>query len=264
MTSRPPLWSLSHSYSPHTFVETSKMDILTIYAISVGSIFALLFVLRIKSCLHPWTGLYASFISRHFTYPYLLGRHQLAGPWTRAGAFFHLVYTALNVFLTFFHTTSVRDAGHRAGVISMINMIFLISTLHLSFLSDLLGITLRLCRRIHRAAGWAIAALLLFHVSAAFATRESNISLKQSKNLVTVIVSLSLFQWSDNNCCRVPRVLRVSFCFPAGSFDAFRMVFSYAAINCWQGLGFMGSGNISHLMLIWLGRVCILASGSWQ
>lgn len=180
---------LTRTYPIHSLRPLPKMYILTTYAISVGSIFAILFVLRIISFFNPWTGLYASFISRHFTYPYLLGRHRLAGPWTRAGAFFHLLYITLNVFLTFFDRASVSDAGHRAGELAMINMIFLVSALHLSYLSDLLGITLRICRRIHRAAGWSMAALLLFHVSAAIATQKSGFSLQRPTNLFTVIVS---------------------------------------------------------------------------
>lgn len=60
------------------------MDILATYAITVTGTFIGFFLLpliRILTSTGEWADA-AVFISRHFTYPYLINRHQFPGPWT--------------------------------------------------------------------------------------------------------------------------------------------------------------------------------------
>jgi hypothetical protein len=166
-----------------------NMDILVLYAIVVGSLLGLLLVLQALSFISPWTTALARVVARHFSYPYFLRRHRLFGPWTRAGLILHILYVSLNILLFLFRTTSVAAAGNRAGTLALINLIFLVSTPHLSFLSDLLGISLRLCHRIHRAMGWTVAALLLFHVCTVLFSKRATFSLQQANDLFTLIVS---------------------------------------------------------------------------
>ncbi|CAG8421916.1 unnamed protein product [Penicillium salamii] len=142
------------------------MDILTIYAIAVGGIFTSLVIFRALKVFAPWSNTINVFISRHLAYPYVLGRHSLLGPWTRAGVSLHLIYLAINLLLLFFNHISMAAAGRRAGTLSLLNMIFLLASWHLSNLADIFGISLRIYRRMHRAAGWMVVALALFHVFA--------------------------------------------------------------------------------------------------
>lgn len=169
-----------------------NMDVLVLYAIVVGSLLGLLLVLQALSFISPWTTALARVVARHFSYPYFLRRHRLFGPWTRAGLILHILYASLNIFLFLFRTASVAAAGKRAGTLALINLIFLVSTPHLSFLSDLLGISLRMCHRIHRAMGWTVAALLLFHVCTALFSKRATFSLQQANDLFTLIVSFLL------------------------------------------------------------------------
>jgi hypothetical protein len=120
------------------------MDILTIYAITVGSIFTSLVIFRALKVFTPWSNTINVFISRYLTYPYVLGRHSILGPWTRAGVSLHLIYLAINLLLLFFNHISMAAAGRRAGTLSLLNMIFLLASWHLSNLADIFGISLRI------------------------------------------------------------------------------------------------------------------------
>lgn len=66
-----------------------------------------------------------------------------------------------------FRVTSVKDAGARAGTLAMINMAPPFFGFYLSFLADVLGISLSNYRRIHRMTGWMSFLLDLIHVLAA-------------------------------------------------------------------------------------------------
>ncbi|ODH50724.1 hypothetical protein GX48_03232 [Paracoccidioides brasiliensis] len=109
-------------------LRVSVMDATEIYAIAAGGTFALLVVARFLSHLTRLKSIVSVLIAKHLTYP-----------------------------------LSAVDAGRRAGTLSLINMIFLFIWLHLSFVADLLGISLRRCRGSHRAAGWMVMALSATH-----------------------------------------------------------------------------------------------------
>lgn len=155
------------------------MDILTIYAIAVGGIFTSLIIIRVLNVFAPWGNAMNVFIYQHLAYPYVLRRHSRLGPWTRAGVSLHLIYLAVNLLLLFFNHISMAATGRRAGTLSLLNMIFLLASWHLSNLADIFGISLRIYRRMHRAAGWMVVALVLFHV---FAMLQGKIQEDQGMN----------------------------------------------------------------------------------
>lgn len=167
-----------------------SMNVLAIYAIAAGGIFVGLFLTRALSILINWTNLFSVLVSRHLTLPFVIHRHQLWGPWTRASVLLHVSYAAINVFLIFFRIESLTGAGRRAGELALINLIFPLSATHLSYLADLLGITWRICRRIHGATGWMAVALLLFHIIAEVQDRQFGFPLGEPQNLFTMIVCL--------------------------------------------------------------------------
>ncbi|KAL5333505.1 hypothetical protein BJX70DRAFT_392130 [Aspergillus crustosus] len=87
-------------------------------------------------------------VFQHLTLPFFIHRHQLLGPWTRA----------------IFRIKSWTGASHQAGQLTLINLIFPLSTIYLSYLANLLGITLRTCHKIHHATSWMAVALLSFYI----------------------------------------------------------------------------------------------------
>ena len=77
---------------------SESMDLITVYAIAAGGIFVTLLLMRVASSLISLTSIIYVMASKHLTYPYLLNRHQILGPWTRANVLLYLVYGAVNVF----------------------------------------------------------------------------------------------------------------------------------------------------------------------
>ena len=165
-----------------------SMNALAIYAIAAGGIFVGLFLTRTFSILKNWTNLFSVLVSRHLTLPFIIHRHLLWGPWTRASVILHVSYVAINVFLVFFRMESLTGVGRRAAELALINLIFPLSATHLSYLADLLGVTLRTCRRIHRVTGWMAVALLPFHIIVEVQDQQFSFPLRESQNLFTMIV----------------------------------------------------------------------------
>ena len=164
------------------------MDLITVYAIVAGGIFATLFLMRVASSLISLTSIIYVTASKHLTYPYLLNRHRILGPWTRANFLLYLVYGAVNVFCIAFRATSATGVGRRAGTLSLINVAFLFPTLHLGLLADILRISLSACRHIHRAVGWTATALLSLHIVIAIVVRQEKFALHDPGNLSALIV----------------------------------------------------------------------------
>ena len=87
-----------------------------------------------------------------------------------------------------FDVTSVKEAGARAGTLTMVNLSPSFFDFHLSFLADLLGISLSNYRRIHRMTGWMSFVLCLIHTFSVIHDDPFYIH-DMRKNLYPVMVS---------------------------------------------------------------------------
>lgn len=105
----------------------------------------------------------AVFIQQHIVYPFFLRRYRFLGLWTRASFVCQFIYWTANILYISFRVSSLVDAGTRTGTLALINMIPLYSGLHLSFLADMLGISVRVYSRVHGSVGVLVGALALFH-----------------------------------------------------------------------------------------------------
>ncbi len=172
------------------------MDVSQVYAIVIGGIFCVLLLLNGL----PWIARLVRYLSRvmskHMIYRYVLHRHRLLDPWSRAGVLLHLMYIAGNITclsLGLSHTnvqiSTFSQAGLRAGILSVVNLIPLFAGPHLDLLADLLGLNLNTVRQIHRSIGVMTVLLVVFHVMVAVASRSS-FALGLPRNLFAVIVSL--------------------------------------------------------------------------
>ena len=164
------------------------------YAIVIGGIFCLLLLLNGI----PWIARLVRYLSRlmskHMIYGYVLHRHRLLGPWSRAGVLLQLIYIAGNVACFSLglsrkngQISTFSQAGLRAGSLSTINLIPLFAGPHLDFLADLLGLNLNTIRQIHRSTGVMTVLLAVFHVIVAVASGPS-FALGLHQNLFAVIV----------------------------------------------------------------------------
>ena len=71
----------------------------------------------------------------------------------------------MTIFYIFFQVSDLADAGKRAGTLLLINMIPLYAGLHLSFVADLLGVSVRIYICFHGSVGVMAGALALLYVS---------------------------------------------------------------------------------------------------
>jgi hypothetical protein len=164
------------------------MDPTAKYSLAAGGVFVLLFLIQLIPRLAKLFKGVTIWISKHIVYPYAIDRHRVIGPWTRATVALHLVYIGLNVFCLGFQASSASTAGLRAGTLSLINLVPLFAGPHLSFLADMLGLSLISFHRIHRSAGWMSFAMALFHVSMVIVSGVS-FDLSRHANIFTLIAS---------------------------------------------------------------------------
>jgi hypothetical protein len=108
-----------------------------------------------------WLGL--KILNRILTYYYIVNRHRYLGPWTIADILSQLSYIFINLFGLAFRVSSLSAAGTRAGNLSLINLIPVLAGAHLGFLADLIGVSLRLIRCIHRTAALMSSGLAATH-----------------------------------------------------------------------------------------------------
>ncbi|KAL4960568.1 ferric reductase family protein [Aspergillus stella-maris] len=167
------------------------MDALLIYAIVVGGIFVLLFLIRIAVYLAHRPHLFTVPLFRHVILPILLPRVGPFGPWSRATSLLYILYLASNIFLVVVKTGGTTGISRRAGTLALINLIFPMSTVHLSPLSDFFGIYLRTCQRIHRVTSWVAVFLLSTHIVTAL-VEKPQFSVSESRDLYTLIGSCAL------------------------------------------------------------------------
>lgn len=165
------------------------MEITTVCAITAASIISAFVLTRCLCYLAPLKSVVIVSVSKHLTYPYSLDRHHLIGPWTRAGALFHLLYLTANLFCLLFLVSSVLSIKRRAGGLSLVNKTFLFAASHLGLLADILGVSLHTCRKIHRVTGWMSALLLAVHVVTTILTLHVAFPITKVDNLFAVIVS---------------------------------------------------------------------------
>ncbi|ELR09836.1 hypothetical protein GMDG_04319 [Pseudogymnoascus destructans 20631-21] len=193
-----PVHSLNSTNSTYSLVSRDLfalpivMDAIQIYAIAAGGTLCIFAFVNLLPLLIPLVTRVSIFVSKHFRYPYILHRHRILGPWTRAGVIIQLAYLAINLFCVLavlswddIKAANFSGAGRRAGTLAEVNMIPLLAGPHFAFLADLIGLSLKTIRGIHRSAGWMTAALVFLHAMAA--ASDGPLPIDVSQNLFAVI-----------------------------------------------------------------------------
>jgi len=170
------------------------MEITVGYAIAAGGILLILALInllpllsQLTSCARPFFRL----VSRYLLYRNLIGRHRFLGPWTFADVIIQLLYIVINSFCLSFRLPNIArfaTAGIRAGNLSLLTLSLLFLGPHLSFLADVIGVSLSTFRRIHRSAGLMSLGLVLVHTLAIFTSRTT-FALRSTQNKFGIVVS---------------------------------------------------------------------------
>jgi hypothetical protein len=163
------------------------MDIVQIYIITTGSVFAALIILNLLRHATRVVDGASLFVRKYLTYPFLLRRHHYAGPWSPAEILLQLSYITIIAFCLGFQTTSLSAIGRRSGYLALVNLIPQFAGPHLSFLADLLGLPLSIYGVLHLTVGVMSYALLLLHVGTVMVKRQA-FPLHSPKYLYGVIV----------------------------------------------------------------------------
>ena len=167
------------------------MEATYVYVIAAGGIFTILFLLTLRPHSVQFIEHIVLWQSKYLTYPQILHRHSLLGPWTPAGVVLHTGYIAANVSCLEFWKLTTTKVGLRAANLALINMMPLFLGTHLSFLSNLFGVSLKSWRMVHRSAGILSFSLMLLHILIVVASRVS-FSLSVPENLYGLIVCPNL------------------------------------------------------------------------
>lgn len=182
------------------------MDITSAYAIGLGSCLGIMVLLspvrRLVSVVCPISlelrhlspipqmiRYLSKWIAKHLTLPAVLRRGKYIDRWSRADIILTMMYLGTNMTYVLVYFPGMTQASHRAGRLSIINMVLLFTGPHLSFVADMLGVSIHTCRRLHVLAGLVAVLLAVFHAIVGAAT-EGAFSLETSRNLWALIVGL--------------------------------------------------------------------------
>ncbi len=161
---------LERTHSFHTlFVSIfdfnrQEMDATQFYAIAAGGSVVLLLIINSALHLTRFLGPFRTLIQKYFLLPMLVGRHRFVEPWTPAQVSFQLIYLAANVFCASFRVHIAEEASLRVGHLSLINMMPTYFGFHLSFICNMLEVSLATYRLFHTSTGIMSVLLGLLHV----------------------------------------------------------------------------------------------------
>jgi hypothetical protein len=204
-----------------------------IYAVSVGGIFAFLLLVNTLPYFQASLAFAHRLILQYLVFPQLLRRNRFVGPWSPADVLLQICYVTANAFCLGFRAESFGEAGVRAARLSLINMVPAFAGPHLSFLADVLGVSLRTFRRIHRSAGVVSVLLLALHVATVVAAK-TQFPLQDAKNMWALVVHTRfrpsgflsyVLSLADDSCLGcVVAVLAASSVTPASATAVLRVV----------------------------------------
>ena len=124
-------------------------------------------------------------ISEHLIYPTILRQGKYIGRWSRCDILLLLAYFVINISCILVPLPDIHQVCRRSGTLSVINLVLVFAAPHLSFLADLLGLSLHSCRRFHASAGSAAFLLAVCH--AVFAA-VWKLDLEKPRDLFALIV----------------------------------------------------------------------------
>jgi hypothetical protein len=105
-----------------------------------------------------------SLLRMHLLHALTVPPRYLPFSWTYAQILLQLIYLAANVFCCCFNVSTAPGASVRAARLSLLNLIFPFFGPHLSFLCDLLGVSLYTYRIFHGSSATMSLLLALVHV----------------------------------------------------------------------------------------------------
>ncbi len=186
---------VSSPYQSSVMYETSLL-----YSMTFGALFGLLVLRRpayrlTKACcplalefvLLPFNAI-DRVVSDYLVYPTLLRRTKYSDRWSRRDVLVLMVYVGATASCILVPLPGIDQAVVRSGTLSLVNFIFSFAGPYLSTLADVLGLSLRSCRRLHSSVGAFAFALAVLHAVVAGAAK-GRLDLHATKDLFALVVS---------------------------------------------------------------------------
>lgn len=170
-----------------------KMNVTQFYAIVASDCIILLFVIHFLIRLNQFIKLCDILLWKHLVYFLLLRQHRLLRSWTHAQMIFQLIYLEDNVFCTCFKISTASEATTCARNLLLINMMSMYFEFHLSFICNLLDVSLLLYHFFHASIEIMFILLDLLHVIIHM-TDKSSSSMSDFESLFKLIVDHCAFQ----------------------------------------------------------------------
>ncbi len=184
------------------------MKIAQIYVIVADDVFLVLIIIQGFSFIQWILQSIVIIIFKYLIYLFIVRRHRSLDSWTLVDVLLQLLYISLNVFCVTFRVTSFNEVEDRAEILSIINMMSLFFDLHLSFLVNLLSLSLFSYRRIHFFAEIMSFALVTLHLFVAV-HNDSTYFLREPQNIYLIIVSYTIVS-ADTSLTRADKVYLLS------------------------------------------------------
>ena len=135
-------------------LQPSDMDFSLIYSIAAGSIFFFSLSFRLCQLVARWIrSKTIQYLLKHIMYPFLLRRTRVTSPITRSFAICTTLYWSATAAANIIGVRIVVEAGNRAAILSIINLVPLVFTSRLSLAADLLGSLIQAYRTFHASVG---------------------------------------------------------------------------------------------------------------
>jgi hypothetical protein len=190
------------------------MDTVSLYSFISGCIFTVwLLFYGISRALQSKWPLTTTFIFRHLIYPHVFPRIPFVGTATRFEVLIVFLYLLPNALLIIIGGKA--EIGYRSAILSVINLIPLLSGPRLNLITKLLGISLRTSVGAHQWFGRTAVAQMLVHT---IVVLRSNVFTWTTKNLTGVVARFTSSQERFKLMCKNRQAL------PWDSFLSFRFV----------------------------------------
>ncbi|KAF1733552.1 Ferric/cupric reductase transmembrane component 2 [Beauveria bassiana] len=197
-------------------------------------------------------------VADYFVYPTVVRGGKCLDRWSRSDILLLLAYVGVTISCIVAPHPSMDQAFLRSGTLSVVNFIFCFAGPYLGLLADILGLSLRSCRRLHASAGAIAVALAVFHAAAA-GTAKGRLDLHTPKDVFALVsilclcaqvIPLALRSVSYEAALRIHQLLSFAFVYGlwrhASSADLFPRLYLYIGGALFSTTSIFWLANISY------------------
>ncbi|KAJ3499729.1 hypothetical protein NLG97_g111 [Lecanicillium saksenae] len=160
-------------------------------------------------------------VSAYLIYPTVAHGGKSFDRWSRRDVLLLLVYIGATISCIVLPLSGINQIILRSGTLSVVNFIFCYAGPYLGFLADVLGLSLRSCRRLHGTVGTLAVGLAAFH-AATGGVAKGRLDLHSPKDVFALVsilclcaqvIPLALRSFSYEAALRIHQMFAVAFAY---------------------------------------------------